>query len=193
MAGRRPSPTAMKVLAGNPGHRPLNAEEPQPPKGVPEMPKGMARVARREWKMVTRELSILGLLTIVDGKALGEYCKLMGLAEVYYNEALQEPMVEEPVFDKTGMSVGTKIKANPATAAYLGCSKAAKAYLIEFGLTPASRTKLKIQKPKEVDPFEAMLNSRTGVQPMPEQPGNKPSPVAFDTGKISEDSTSFDA
>jgi len=192
MAGRRPSPTAMKVLAGNPGHRPLNAEEPQPPKGIPEMPKGMACAARREWKLITHELSILGLLTVVDGKALGEYCKLMGLAEVYYKEALRKPMVEEPQFDKTGMCVGEKLKANPATAAYLGCSKAAKAYLIEFGLTPASRTKLKIQKPKDVDPFEEMLAGRSGVQPMP-QPGNAPQPMAFDTGKLSDASTNFDA
>lgn len=192
MAGRRPLPTAMKVLAGNPGHRPLNAEEPQPPKGAPEMPKGMSRAARREWKKITTELTILGLLTVVDGKALGEYCKLMGLAETYYFIALKEPMVTEPVFDKTGMCVGDKIKVHPATAAYLGCSKAAKAYLIEFGLTPASRTKLKIQKPKEVDEYEAAMN-RSGMQPIPEQPGNSPTPVAFDTGKISEDSTSFDA
>ena len=193
MAGRRPKPTELKMLEGNPGHRALNTEEPRPPKGIPEMPKGMARVANREWKIITRELSVLGLLTVVDGKALGEYCKLMGLAETYYKEALRKPMVEEPQFDKAGMCVGEKLKANPATAAYLGCSKAAKAYLIEFGLTPASRTKLKIQKPKEKDEFQEMLDARVGVQPVPAQPGNAPTPVAFDTGKISEDSTSFDA
>ena len=31
MRGRKPTPTDIKVLRGNPGHRPLNADEPQLP------------------------------------------------------------------------------------------------------------------------------------------------------------------
>lgn len=31
--GRKPKPTALKVLEGNPGKRPLNDHEPIPPKG----------------------------------------------------------------------------------------------------------------------------------------------------------------
>lgn len=31
--GRKPKPTAMKILEGNPGERPLNEREPIPPKG----------------------------------------------------------------------------------------------------------------------------------------------------------------
>lgn len=31
--GRKPKPTALKLLEGNPGKRPINANEPIPPKG----------------------------------------------------------------------------------------------------------------------------------------------------------------
>ena len=36
--GRKPKPTALKVLEGNPGKRPLNDREPVPPKGRAQMP-----------------------------------------------------------------------------------------------------------------------------------------------------------
>ena len=36
--GRKPKPTALKVLEGNPGKRPLNDREPVPPKATLEMP-----------------------------------------------------------------------------------------------------------------------------------------------------------
>ncbi len=30
MRGRKPKPTALKLVSGNPGHRPLNTREPKP-------------------------------------------------------------------------------------------------------------------------------------------------------------------
>ena len=35
--GRKPKPTALKLLEGNPGNRPLNIAEPRPT-GVPNCP-----------------------------------------------------------------------------------------------------------------------------------------------------------
>ena len=36
--GRKPKPTALKVLEGNPGKRPLNENEPKPERKAPECP-----------------------------------------------------------------------------------------------------------------------------------------------------------
>lgn len=203
MAGRRPVPTALKILRGNPGHRPLNDAEPQPPMGIPEMPKGMSTAAKREWYLIVEQLQAINMLARVDGKALGEYCKLMGLAEAYYKEALKEPMVKEPIMDKVGDHVGDKLKPNPATAAYLACSKTAKSYLIEFGLTPASRSKLKIEPRKPADPLEDMLNNKAGAQATVDAM-KESAPLAFNVGALkqqensgmpvlSEADTNFDA
>lgn len=145
---RRPKPTAIKVLEGNPGNRKLNDLEPQPAKGVPEMPKGMGVAAKRHWRVFVRELEAVGVLSVVDGIALGEACISAALAEKYRNVALEEPMIKEAMFSKDGTYIGDKWKVNPATAGYITCSKNMKQYLIEFGLTPASRSKLKIEKPK---------------------------------------------
>ena len=38
MRGRRPNPTRLKLLTGNPGKRPLNPDEPKPQIAVPECP-----------------------------------------------------------------------------------------------------------------------------------------------------------
>ena len=37
--GRKPTPTALKVLEGNPGKRKLNDNEPRPDKKAPSCPK----------------------------------------------------------------------------------------------------------------------------------------------------------
>lgn len=38
MRGRKPKPTHLKLLEGNPGHRPINGAEPKPNPGLPTCP-----------------------------------------------------------------------------------------------------------------------------------------------------------
>ena len=40
--GRKPKPTAIKELEGNPGKRPLNANEPKPERKAPRCPGWLA-------------------------------------------------------------------------------------------------------------------------------------------------------
>src|ERR1700734_2659283 len=82
MGGRRPKPTQLKILEGNGGHRRIVGDDFQPEPGVPEMPKGLSRAARREFRFMSRVLLDRGLLTIVDGKALAAYCQAYAFAEV---------------------------------------------------------------------------------------------------------------
>ena len=57
MAGRKPKPTALKKLEGNPGKRKLNAKEPVPAKGMPDCPKWLLPEAKEEWKRLCQKLS----------------------------------------------------------------------------------------------------------------------------------------
>ena len=50
MAGRKPKPTALKKLEGNPGKRKLNTKEPVPGKGMSDCPKWLLPEAKEEWK-----------------------------------------------------------------------------------------------------------------------------------------------
>ena len=47
MAGRKPKPTAVKKLEGNPGKRKLNSKEPVPAKGIPACPDWLMPEAKR--------------------------------------------------------------------------------------------------------------------------------------------------
>lgn len=74
MRGRRPKPTRLKVLTGNPGKRPLNTDEPKPEVATPECPAELGPVARREWDRLACELTALRILTNLDRAALAAYC-----------------------------------------------------------------------------------------------------------------------
>ena len=61
MAGRKPKPTAMKVLEGNPGKRKLIKKEPVP--------------AKVEWQRLAELMNQMGVLTEVDMAAFAAYCQ----------------------------------------------------------------------------------------------------------------------
>ena len=66
MAGRKPKPTALKKLEGNPGKRKLNTKEPMPGKGMPDCPKWLLPEAKKEWERLCVKLSEIGVLTEID-------------------------------------------------------------------------------------------------------------------------------
>lgn len=156
---RRPKPTALKELEGNPGNRALNHDEPQAQKGYPERPKGMSRLARREWGIITKQLDALGLLAVTDGKALAMYCS----AYSDWEEA-QRQCVKVGSWIEESTATGMKWKLAPWFQARCAAAKQMHSFLIEFGLTPASRSKLKIERVKPTAEDEATL-SRSAPQP----------------------------
>src|SRR5205085_7950964 len=74
MRGRRPKPTRLKMLTGNPGKRPLNQDEPKPEASIPDCPPELSPAARQEWDRLAAELGALRMLTNLDRAALAAYC-----------------------------------------------------------------------------------------------------------------------
>ena len=73
--GRKPKPTAVKELEGNPGKRELNTKEPKPIKKAPACPKWLDDEAKKEWKRLSKQMEQLGILTEVDMSAFAGYCQ----------------------------------------------------------------------------------------------------------------------
>ena len=48
MAGRKPKPTRLKIIQGNPGKRPLNKNEPQPERRLMRAPSHLSEEAKKE-------------------------------------------------------------------------------------------------------------------------------------------------
>lgn len=153
-------PTALKLLTGNPGHRPLNLDEPKPDAGEPEMPRGMSPLARKEWRSIVPELLKLGVLSKIDGKALGAYCEAYAMWVKAHAEVKKYGLtIPSKAITKSGEVVTTGYKRNPAVGIMNDALKIMKSYLGEFGLTPASRSRIKADKPAESDPFADYLNA----------------------------------
>jgi len=134
MRGRRPKPTRMKVLTGNPGKRALNKNEPRPAAIVPECPPELGPLARAEWDRLAGELGTLQLLTTFDRAALAAYCGAYALwAEA--TEAIQK--------------YGTMVKSPsgyPIQSPYVSIANRQAEIMMriasEFGFTPASRSRI---------------------------------------------------
>lgn len=137
MKGRRPIPSTVHALRGNPGKRPLNPEEPRPPAEIPPCPRELGAVARKEWRRISKELLAVGLVTKIDRAALMAYC----VAWERWLEASEKLRVEGLVTMVTTKEKTTYPIQNP----YLSIANTAlaqmRSFLIEFGMTPASRSK----------------------------------------------------
>ena len=61
--GPPPTPTNLKLLRGNPGKRKLNANEPDPAPAIPPCPSHLDKVAKKEWRRISKELLALGIIS----------------------------------------------------------------------------------------------------------------------------------
>ena len=75
--GRKPRPTALKILRGNPGRMPINHREPRPDPLSPDCPPELtAPAAVAEWHRLVPHLIAIGMVTAADRAILVGYCAL---------------------------------------------------------------------------------------------------------------------
>ena len=152
-SGGRPVPTRLKVLRGNPGKRRLSDREPEPNTGLPAPPDHLSDEAKREWERAGGLLATLGLVSDLDRSALAGYCQAWG-RWVEAEEALRQygVVVKSP----SGFPM-----QSPFLAVANKALEQMRSFLIEFGMTPASRTRVHATKSAEPDPFEELRNRRS--------------------------------
>ena len=138
MRGRKPKPTAIKRLTGNPGRRPLNDAEPQPPipEGTPYVPRWLNREGKKAWRELVKILLDCGLYTDLDRWALAMFCQVWGR----YVEA--ERMVEEE--GEFLVSEAGNRYVNPVAYRADKHFEQVRKMLSEFGLSPAERSRVKV-------------------------------------------------
>lgn len=132
--GRKPKPTALKVLEGNPGRRPLNEYEPVPPKAKIECPDWLEEEAKREWNRLAPSLEAMGVLTMADVTAFAGYCQ----AYARWREA-------EEFISKHGSIFQTPsgyVQQVPQVSIAQQNLKIMQSLCSEFGLTPATRARI---------------------------------------------------
>lgn len=136
MRGRKPKPTAIKIMEGNPGKRPLNEREPEVAVDRPDAPFHLDDLAREEWDRTTTELLELGVLGRIDRASLAAYC-------VAWSRWVQaEQQVQDEGFVLTSKEGGQY--QHPALAVANKAMEQMTKLAAEFGMTPSSRTRIKV-------------------------------------------------
>lgn len=148
--GPAPQPTALKILRGNPGKRPLNTEEPKPRALPPKRPTWLIGEGKKKWEELVPELERLGLLTIVDGAALAGLC-----------QAWKDFVECTKIIKNQGRTFSTEsgyLAPRPEVKIAEKALQNIKAFAAEFGLTPSSRSRLKAPQVEQTeDEYEEFL------------------------------------
>lgn len=135
MRGPKPKPSAIALLDGNPGRRPVNELEPKPEVGA-EPPAHLSGEAAVKWAELAPQLENLGILSQIDADLLAMYCQFYGR----WVEAEQHLAEESLVL--TGGQGG--VYQNPWLAVANKAMEQMHKLGAEFGLTPSSRTRIKV-------------------------------------------------
>jgi P27 family predicted phage terminase small subunit len=128
-------PTALKLIEGNPGKRALPKNEPKPvaPNALPEPPERFGPDAVAEWLRTGPVLHKMGLITLSDLPMFEAYCEAWGGYVSAQRAYASEPLVEG--------QKGNLVR-NPAAQISRDCLDKAISLARDFGMTPASRTRI---------------------------------------------------
>jgi P27 family predicted phage terminase small subunit len=144
LVGRRPIPTHLKILRGNPGKRALPGNEPEPTPivEVPEAPPFVQGYARIEWERIGTELVRLNLLTVIDTAVLAAYCvsyaRWRTAEETLLEMARRDPVLNALMFKARN---GTPMQ-NPLVVTAAKAASDMVRYAAEFGLSPSARSRI---------------------------------------------------
>jgi P27 family predicted phage terminase small subunit len=146
MRGRKPKPTQLKLVDGNPGKRPLNQREPKPVNSIPTCPAHLNPSAKAEWKRLAQHMHTLRMITDLDRASLAAYCQAYGR----WVEA-ERKLKETPMLLKLPSGI---IQQSPWLAIANKQLELMHKYMSELGLSPVSRSRVSVTPSIGPKPWE---------------------------------------
>lgn len=148
-------------------------DSPEPPTGHPDQPKTLTGDAKAEWIRMVARLETNKTLTIVDDAALYQYCSLFGETEQIKRDvaALRKDLSDtrstvkqlrtslnevnnlerlatiEQIASLRMTMLGLSKQIAKETGALRQGHMAIRQYLVEFGMTPSARSRVKVAAP----------------------------------------------
>lgn len=156
MSGPPKTPTHLRLVRGNPSKRPINKSEPQPTKGVPPTPKHFNKQEKCWFKVLGERLDSIGVLTVLDAMAL----ELLVGAYIEWRRHRDVIEQEGESYKTTSADGSVMIRPHPQVAMMADAWKRICRMQAEFGMTPASRSKVNVNEAETLDPFAALLSKR---------------------------------
>ena len=139
--GPRPKPTQIRLLESDQSTRRIEVDDFRPIAEIPDCPPHLTGEAEREWHRLSEELIRYGMISKVDRGVLAMICTTWAR----YVEA--EEMIERTAKAAGGSGLFVKSpNGYPIQSPWLAVSTKAmesyRAFLCEFGLSPAARSRV---------------------------------------------------
>lgn len=143
-SGRRPQPTALKILRGNPSKTRLNALEPIPP-GLPVVaPETLSPGARLVWDRLAPICLAMRTLTAADVDTFASLCELQStMHQAAAWKSAEGFAVLVASVDAMGAPV---LRPHPALKIERDTAMSLRSYYSYFGLEPSARARLQVPK-----------------------------------------------
>lgn len=148
-SGRRPQPTALKMLRGNPSKTKPNENEVRPPSGEVVKPVGLSAGASVVWDRLAPICLAMGTLTVADVDTFATMCELQSTlkyASAHKDDKAQLLTLREDDPDDEHsplvIVIDAVLKLERDTATAL------RPYYALFGLEPVSRARISVPKQK---------------------------------------------
>ena len=137
MSGPPPTPTALKLLRGNPGKRRINRNEPKPPPSPVDPPSWLRGdpIALSIWRDEAPRLIQLGLLGQTHRLLFSALCERAAI----YRRAAKK--LRQKLTQETSGGDIPRAEVSIARGALYGFRQLAAA----FGMTPADQTRLMVE------------------------------------------------
>jgi phage terminase small subunit len=143
-SGRRPRPTKLTMLLGNPSKKKLNKNEPVPPAGEIVRPVGLSRLAGGVWDALAPVCLAMGTLTSADLKPFATLCELQ--ATVEQASAQKDAEGFAPFVVSQDFNGADVVKIHAAIKLERETATALRPYYELFGLTPVARARIAVPK-----------------------------------------------
>jgi P27 family predicted phage terminase small subunit len=131
----------LKLLAGNPGHRPLPVDEPEPDGDLFEAPDHLTDRQKQIWAKCIHDAPA-GLLKKLDTNVLERFCA----AKETWEDANRRVGETGSVVNQPG---GGGFMRNPFLNVRIDMAKEMRQAADELGFSPAARTRVKVSGKKK--------------------------------------------
>ena len=150
MKGRKPKPSHLKLISGNPGKRTIPANPQPQPMSFDEPPKWVGKYGQEIWNARAPELVELGILTKADRPMFEILCCTWNM----FREALE-------ILNRDGLTTVDERglpRKNPIWTLYNSAAKDFSKLAQEFGITPVSRQRLDVRASGQAhNPWEDLV------------------------------------
>jgi len=152
MPGRKPKPTHLKIVTGNPGKRPLNKQEPTFASDLPVAPSYLSDRAKEIFNVLRDRLANMGYATASHTEKLALLAGVLARVEEC-SAIIEKQGMTHDVTNSLGFS---NEKIRPEVAILVVAERRAQSLLSDFGLDPINSTKVVVPSKQKKNAFSAL-------------------------------------